>query len=264
MSNNRKTALITGSSGGIGYEFAKLLAAKNYDLILTSRSLEKLNSVKDELEKDYGISCKVITADLSKKGEAEKLYNNCRGLKVDILINNAGAGVFGSVTEMDYKYIEDMMFLNIQSLTALCALFGRDFKERKSGNILNVGSMAGNQPTPFFASYAASKSYVLNYSLALREELKPFNINVSCLQPGYVRTAFDENSLIKSESYKKFSYKNSLSADRVAKIGINLMLKKRAYCIAGFKNRITALLTGLLGKTVQAKILHLAIKKIAV
>lgn len=263
MKKEAQTALVTGSSGGIGYEFAKQLAEKGVNLIITGRNEERLQRVKEEMESQHGISVYVIIADLSKTGEAERLYNQCSDFKIDYLINNAGAGLFGEVTEISHKAVEDIMYLNMQSLTTLCALYAKEFKKKGRGNILNIGSLAGNQPTPFFASYAASKAYVLNYSLALREELKPFGINVSCLQPGYVSTAFDDNSLIKSESYKKFSLKNSLTPERVAKTGLKLMFSKKACRIPGVQNKVTAFLTAPLGKKLQAKILCFAIKRLA-
>ena len=128
----------------------------------------------------------------------------------------------------------------------------KNMAERKSGSILNIGSIAGNQPTPRFASYAASKSYVLNYSLALRHELSEYGVNVTCVQPGYIRTAFDDNCGIVSEKYKRFSYRNGMTAKAVAKCAVKSVLAKRSYVRAGFANKIAAFASGLVPKNFLA------------
>ena len=205
--NNNKWALVTGASGGVGKEIATILAEKRWNLVLVARSQDKLAELKKDLNEKIGIDVKVFPCDLSKSDAAHDIFNFCESehIKIDLLINNAGAGLYGPSIELGDKAL-DMLRLNILALTQMCTVFGKDMAERKSGSILNIGSIAGNQPTPLFASYAASKSYVLNYSLALRHELSAYGVNVTCVQPGYIRTQFDNNCGIVSEKYKRPVY----------------------------------------------------------
>lgn len=251
--NNNKWALVTGASGGVGKEIATILAEKRWNLVLVARSQDKLAELKKDLNEKIGIDVKVFPCDLSKSDAAHDIFNFCESeqIKIDLLINNAGAGLYGPSIELGDKAL-DMLRLNILALTQMCTVFGKDMAERKSGSILNIGSIAGNQPTPLFASYAASKSYVLNYSLALRHELSAYGVNVTCVQPGYIRTQFDNNCGIVSEKYKRFSYKNGMSAYAVAKRAVSAVLSKRSYVRAGLTNKIAAFASGLVPKNFLA------------
>lgn len=251
--NNNKWALVTGASGGVGKEIATILAEKRWNLVLVARSQDKLAELKKDLNEKIGIDVKVFPCDLSKNDAAHDIFNFCESeqIKIDLLINNAGAGLYGPSIELGDKAL-DMLRLNILALTQMCTVFGKDMAERKSGSILNIGSIAGNQPTPLFASYAASKSYVLNYSLALRHELSAYGVNVTCVQPGYIRTQFDNNCGIDSEKYKRFSYKNGMSAYAVAKRAVSAVLSKRSYVRAGLTNKIAAFASGLVPKNFLA------------
>ncbi len=257
MENGKKTALITGGSSGLGLEFAKLLAGRGINTILASRNEKRLMEAKDLLIKDYKIKVWTIPCDLSKAGEAERLTEECEKLQLhpDILINNAGTGLFGESTELDFPAVKEMLYLNMQSLTVLCSIFGKEMKDRKEGRILNISSLAGNQPTPYFASYAASKSYVTNFSIALNRELKDSGVQVSCLLPGYIATAFDNNAGIKSENYKKFSEKNSMTPAQVAEKGIKILYSGKTAAIAGAINKISAIFSWLFPKTLISSIL---------
>ena len=244
-------ALITGASGGIGKEFASQLARSGWNLVLASRSLDKLETLRGELltmRQDASFRVEVIPTDLSQPGAAKSLHQACldRGLPIELLVNNAGAGLFGECTALESAALDAMLNLNIHSLTTLCALFGKDMQARRSGSILNVGSFAGNQGTPYFAAYAASKSYVLYFSLAIRAELAPYGVRVTCLQPGYVATAFDANAGIASPKYLKFSARNSLPPQAVAKAGLKALARNKPWHIPGFLNRIGAAFFGLL------------------
>ncbi len=258
---NNQWALVTGASAGVGKEIAAILASKGWNLILVARSENILLDLKDNLAKKHAVQVEIKMADLSKSGSAHEVFSFCceKNYKVDLLVNNAGTGVFGESVELQDTVIP-MLHLNIISLTQLCALFGSKMKERRQGYILNIGSIAGNQPTSYFASYAASKSYVLQYSLALRHELSPYNVHVTCAQPGYIRTAFDTNCNIASEKYKKFSYKNGMSAFAVAKSCVSSVLRKRSYVRVGLTNKIVAFISGLIPRNFLAWILSKSVR----
>lgn len=265
MEQSSSYALVTGASGGIGKEFALLLAPMGRPLILVGRNRARLEAVKAELVGPGAAGTVVLPCDLSEPGAAVRLHAVCaeKGLAVGMLINNAGSGLFGQAIDLDPQGIEAMVNLNISALTNLCSLFGRDMRERGQGDILNVGSFAGLNATPFFASYAATKSYVLNYSLALRAELAQAGINVCCLMPGYVRTDFDANAGIESDRYKDFSHANSMGAAEVAKLGLEALAKRKAAVIAGARNRFAAFLFGLLPRSLPPRIMKKVLDQLA-
>lgn len=257
MQSDIKYALVTGASGGIGKEFAQMLANEGWAIILVGRNTAKLEAVKAALKGANASASVVVPCDLSMAGAAGRLHAACaeKGLAVDMLVNNAGSGVFGASLDLASEGIEAMVNLNISALTNLCALFGKDMKARGTGRILNVGSFAGLNATPYFAAYAATKSYVLNYSLALRAELKPAGITVTCLLPGYVRTDFDDNAGIENPKYKNFSNANSMEPDAVAAAGLRALSHGEAFVIAGARNRLAAFFFGMLPKTAAPAIM---------
>ena len=171
-----KVALITGASKGIGLHISKHLYLQNYNLILVSRKKKDLLDAKSIIQtcRTGGGKIYIIDIDLSKKDTPIKLFNYTteQNLVVDVLVNNAGIGLHSEHVILSPEAITSMLLLNINTLTTLCSLFGAGMKKRKSGYILNIASTAAYQPVPFFAAYAASKSYVLNFTEALAAELK--------------------------------------------------------------------------------------------
>jgi uncharacterized protein len=236
------TMLITGASAGIGRRLAELAAERGYGLVLVARSADKLEALAAELKAARGIRCDAIPADLSLPGAAAKLHAECakRGIRVDLLVNNAGIGLFGAALEQDIKDIDGMLRLNVQALTELCVLFGRDMAAKGGGRILNIASMVGLMPVPYFSTYAATKAYVRSYSLALRAELKSSRVIVSCVLPGYVRTNFDSASQVSSEDYRKFSERMGMDPGRVARIALGSVERGRGHVVAGVMNSIAA------------------------
>ncbi len=237
-----KKALITGASYGIGREFALILAKMGYDLILVSRSKDKLTELANELN----VNVEIIPLDLSNPQSAEELFKKVDN--IDILINNAGVGLFRETIESNTNDIENLINLNITTLTKLSILFGKKMAEKGYGHILNVASMVSLFPFPYFVTYSASKSYVLAFSLGLRNELKEKGVNVTCLLPGFTKTNFDNNARV-SKNYKKFSKSMGMTPDKVAKIGIKAMFNKKAKVIAGFQNKVFAFIIKILPKS---------------
>jgi len=258
MENVKQTALVTGASGGIGREFARQLAALKYDVVLVSRNKEKLEELKEALEGLNQVTCYVIPCDLSAPGGAQALYNEYQKSGIGpltILVNNAGTGASGESIHQPLHETEALLNLNITALTELCILFGKDMAERKQGYILNVGSIAARNAIPYFASYSASKWYVLGYSISLARELKPRGVTVTCLLPGFVRTEFDANSQITSEKYKQMSHKSGMLPGKVAKIGIRAMFRKSIVTTAGLQNKISGFFSGLIPRTFSSLVM---------
>src|SRR5712692_6004686 len=180
------TALITGASGGIGYELAKLFARDSYNLVLVARSADKLAQLAAELEKAYQIRATVVAVDLAQPDGPEQVFAATQkaAIEVDVLVNNAGFGQFGFYVETDLQEELQQIQLNIASLTHLTKLYVRPMVERRHGRILNVASTAAFQPGPLMAVYYATKAYVLSFSAALSNELQGTGVSVTALCPG--------------------------------------------------------------------------------
>ena len=220
-------ALITGASSGIGYSMAKYLSSLGYDLILVARDKEKLQKIQKEIKTDV----KIVVADLQDESKIKELYVLCKNDNIDILINNAGFGLFGEFDKTDLSREIDMINLNIKAVHILTKLFLKDMVKRDSGFILNVSSSASFQAGPLMSTYYASKSYVTKLTEAIYEELRrnKSKVHVSCLCPGPVKTNFNNVADV------SFSMKG-LDSDYVAKYAIDKMLKKhKLVIIPGFK-----------------------------
>lgn len=219
-------ALITGASSGLGREFAKILSNMGYDLILVARRKKRLES----LQKELNTNVQIISMDISSSYNCMQLYELVKKEDIEILINNAGFGVFGQFTKTNIEKELDMIDLNIKSVHMLTKLFLKDFKKKNKGYILNVASSAAFLPGPLMASYYASKSYVFNLTMAIHEELRRENSNVyvGVLCPGPVDTEFNKVAGV------KFSVK-SLTADKVCNYAINKMFNKKILIIPGFQ-----------------------------
>lgn len=212
-----RTVLITGASGGIGYELSKIFAKNGYDLILVARNEGKLNSLKEELERDSEVSTTVIACDLSIPGAAADVRKTVSdlGKTVDILVNNAGFGDHGSFSECDLEKQNDLMQVNIVALTQLTRLFLPDMIAKGEGKILNISSLAAFQPGPYMSVYYASKAFVLSFSEALSCELRDHNITVTASCPGPTDTGFATTS--GEGAVRMF---NSMKMDKAADIAL--------------------------------------------
>lgn len=230
-------ALITGASSGIGMDMARYLSNElGVDLILVARREERLKKLKNELKTDVEIIC----ADLSDIKNVQKLYEQVRKKSVDILINNAGFGLFGEFHETDLDKELNMIDLNIRTVHYLTKMFLKDFIDKDSGYILNVASSAGFMAGPKLSTYYATKNYVLRLSQAIYEELKKKrrNVHISVLCPGPVDTEFNE--VAKGEFHTK-----SVTSEYVAKYAIDKMFKNKLVIIPTLKMKLAIFMTRL-------------------
>ena len=249
-----KTILITGASSGIGEAFALQLNQLGARLILTARSKNKLEELASKMNNAI-----VIDGDLSDKSFPDHLYNEIisRKIEVDILINNAGFGFSGLFLESDKKNYEEMLNLNIYSLTALTHLFLKDMVVRNSGGIINVSSLASFQPIPFFAVYAATKSYVTSFTTAIHEEYSNKGINILGVCPGYTKTNFNKRAKISSQSMPGYT----MSSDAVVKQSLRAFEKKKYIIINGKINSFAKFITSILPQKWSLKMTKSIIKK---
>ena len=234
-----KTALITGASKGIGKEFARIHALKGDSLVLIARNEELLISFKNELKEQYKyIHIEIIVKDLTQPNSAQEVYNELkeRNIQVNYLINNAGMGEFGFFVDTKWDRLQQMIDLNVKSLTHFCHLFLTDMIQRKEGKILNVSSMAAFQAGPMMAVYFATKSYVLHLSEALNNEAKQSNVSVTAFCPGPTDTYFMEDSQMNKSNLVK--NKKLPSAYDVALSGYDAMIRSKPVRIYGFMNKL--------------------------
>ena len=229
---NKYTALITGSYGGLGTCFVKLHAQAGGDLILVGRSQSKLDEQKAEVEKTYGVRVETIAADLSKAEEVEKVYTTCKenGWQVDYLINNAGFGGQGDFArERTMQQDMSMIAVNVEAPTRLCKLFLPDMIERGSGRVLNVSSTAATMPGPLQAVYYATKAYLTSFSNALWRELKDTGVTVTALMPGAMQTGFANAGGLSDTKM----FQNAVDPFKVAEAGYKGMLKGKLNVVSG-------------------------------
>ena len=238
-------ALITGASSGIGKEMSIYLSKLGYDLILVARRKEKLEDTK----KLCNTNVEIMELDLSNKNNIFKLYEKTKNKNIDILINNAGFGLFGHFTETDLDTELKMIDLNIKCVHILTKLFLTNFVKKNKGYILNVASSAGFMAGPKLSTYYSTKNYVLKQTMAIYEELKQMNSNVkiSALCPGPVDTEFNK------VAHGSFNTK-SATAEYVAKYGIDKMLKGKLIIIPTIKMKLAIFFNKFLPYKLQLKI----------
>jgi hypothetical protein len=231
----RRRALVTGASGGIGLEIAKLLAQDDHDLVLVARSGGKLEEIAQDLRARYGVSVETIAKDLATAPAARELFEEAKWC--DVLVNNAGFATHGMFSQNDLDEELGELQLNIVTLTELTKRFLGGMLERKFGRILNVASTAAFQPGPLMAVYYASKAYVLSFSEAIADELKGSGVSVTCLCPGATDTGFQHRANVQSVPLFKLGVAD---AGSVAKAGYDGMMREKSLVIPGFKNKLVA------------------------
>jgi len=232
-----KTALITGASGGIGYELALLLARDGFDCILVARSRDKLDELAARLESEFRVKTLVVARDLSKSTAVDEIYEevSAASMSIDVLVNNAGFPVYGRFVDTDWQTELDMLQVNVVALTALTKLFVRGMVERRNGRILNLASTAAFVPGPLMAVYYASKAYVLSFSQALANELQGTGVTVTALAPGPTRTGFQKRGVMEDSRLVRGQIADAKS---VAAAGYHGMMRGKTIVIPGFSNKL--------------------------
>jgi short-subunit dehydrogenase len=233
------TVLITGATGGIGYELAKLFARDHHNLVLVARSGDKLTQVATELQ-THGVTVKTVALDLAAPPAPKFLFDQLQreGIVIDILINNAGFGAFGEFAQMPEDAIVGQIQLNITALTELTRLFLPSMVQRHSGRIMNVASTAAFQPGPLMAVYYATKAYVLSFSEAIANELRSSGVTMTCFCPGATHTGFAQRAGI--EQSRLFKQLGAMNAEKVALDGYRAVMEGRGVAISGAHNWIVA------------------------
>lgn len=253
-------ALITGASSGFGVDFAHILASKGYDLIIVARRKDKLEEVSQTVADKYGVKVRFIDMDLTGFDAAARLYELTKDEQIEVLINNAGFGMYDFFIDQDAEKVDGMIQLNISTLTALTNLFLKDMVKKDSGYIMNVASFAGFNPMPFYAAYGASKAYVMNFSVALAAELKGngSKVKVSAFCPGYTNTEF---VAVAGQKDSKFVNQTIGESYPAAVEAVNGLLKGKTIIMPRFINKIGALMLKFMSRERAAKTVFKSIRK---
>ena len=230
----KKVALITGASAGLGVDFARQLSKRGHRLVLAARRKDRLDALAKELGK-----ARAVEIDLSKSNAAPKLMADleANGEVVDLLVNNAGFGLIGRFAELDAKRERQMIDLNVGTLTDLCRAVAPQMIKRKAGGILNVASTAAFQPGPKMAVYFATKAFVLSFTEALHEELKPHGVSVTCLCPGPTRTEFGD---VAGFGGNGLFDRVAMDSPEVVEAGLKGLDRNKAVVVPGITNKVTA------------------------
>jgi short-subunit dehydrogenase len=233
--NESQCALVTGASGGIGLELARVLAANQFDLVLLARSRDKLEGIARNLKADHGTKVTIVPADLSEPNAPQAVFDTLKdaGVRIDLLVNNAGLLLEGRFNVIALNEQLQLLQVNIVAMTALTHLFLGPMLERNSGRILNVASIAGFVPVPKLAVYAASKAYVLSFGEALSQELGNANITVTTLCPGVTETG-----MVHGTSLGSMPKMMIMDAGTVAREGYRACMAGKPVHVAGVANEL--------------------------
>jgi short-subunit dehydrogenase len=232
-------ALITGGSSGIGLAIAHELAKRNYNLLLVSNKAADLAASTEALEQENNISCWLLDLDLATTTAAREVFDFCseHNLAVEVLINNAGFLIMAEVVDTDPAKISKMIQLHLHTPTMLCKLFGEQMKARKRGHILNVSSISAVMPYPIISLYGPTKTYLRYFTRALRTEMRPYGVNVTCLIPGATITGLYNLEQINVGRLKRLGIFHTPAF--VASRAVKGLLRRKAVVIPGLLNKIT-------------------------
>lgn len=248
-------ALVTGASSGLGVDFAHELAQRSMNLVLVARRGARLREVKAELEVQYGVDALVIPQDLAALDAPRDLYDeiNERGIQIDVLVNNAGFGVYGEFAEVPWEREEAMLKLDILTVVHLTKLFVNDMLARDFGYILQVSSIGAYLPSPTYATYSAAKSFVLNFGEALDYELRGSNVSCTVVSPGVTATEFLKVSGQEPTLYQRLMM---MESDEVARIAIEKMLVGQPSVVTGWLNALMVWSNRLMPRRLSAAVGH--------
>jgi short-subunit dehydrogenase len=254
-----KWALVTGASSGLGLEFATLLAQKGANLVLVARRKEPMERLAERIRNEHRVEVLVEPLDLSAPSAAAQLKSrmNAKHILIDVLVNNAGFGLYGQFLDQPVEHVREMLQLNMIAVTEMAHVFGTEMKSRGKGHILFIASLLAYQATPGYAAYAASKAYVLLLGEALNAELKKHGVAVTVLSPGPTATSFAEVAGQRDTSMIRILM---MDPRPVAHIGVDSMLRRRPSVVAGLLNKLIVFGNRVIPRSVQRQIMQSAVR----
>lgn len=231
-----KWALITGASAGIGLALAGELAMSGANLVVTARRKARLDALAARLQTSHGVKVEVLTADLAKSGAPGQIraFSDAKGLEIELLVNNAGFGAYGSFHETDMVRQLEMIQVNCAAVVQLTHLYLGDMVTRRHGDILIVASVAGFQAVPYISTYAATKAFDLRFAEGIAAEVRRYGVNVCALCPGSTSTEFREVA-----GQPENTFRGAETAEKVARTGLKALAAGKSSVISGFKNMMS-------------------------
>jgi short-subunit dehydrogenase len=251
--SQNRFVLVTGATSGIGYELARLFAENGYNLVLVARSGEELLARSQEFSSQYQVQAIPIAKDLFNPNAATELYNEvkAKGIEVNILVNDAGQGVYGPFVQSDLQRQLQIIQLNIVSLTTLTYHFLKDMVSRNEGKILQLGSVVSEVPAPLQSVYGGTKAYVLSFTEALINEVKDTDVSLTVLQPGATDTDFFNKAGAQNSKMVEKKSKLSDPAD-VAKDAYKALMDGDDKVVSGLKNKVQVAMANVMPDTMVA------------
>lgn len=255
----RRTALVTGASAGLGQAFAERLARDLYDLVLVARNRERLEALAKRLREAHGHDVTVLAADLTRTEDLRRVEERIAAERtLDLLVNNAGFGTLGRFAELDPDREEEEVRLNVIALLRLTRAALDGFVERGHGSVINVSSLAAFQPSPYNATYGATKSFVNSLTEALHEELRGSGVRVQALCPGFTRTEFQERAGVDASRIPSFAW---MEPAPVVEASLAALRRGDVICIPGLGNRALAAFTRSVPRALTRRISELIARR---
>lgn len=254
MATERKTALITGGTSGIGHELAKVFAENDFNLIIVARSVGELSKTSAEISQKYGVRVDTLARDLFLRDSAFEVCDEVArlGARVDVLVNNAAQGLYGKFIETDINKELDMLQLNIGAYLILTKHFVKQMIERRDGKILNVASIASKVPGPYQAVYHGTKAFIHSFTEAIRAELDGTGVTVTSLLPGATDTDFFHKAHMENSKILKHGLSDPA---RVAKDGFKALMAGDDMIIPGMKWKAQVAAAGMMPDSAAAKMM---------
>lgn len=252
------TALVTGASSGIGRAFAEALAARRDDVVLVARDTARLDQLASQLKGAHGTNAEVLSADLTADDGVATVEERLRA-GVDLLVNNAGFGTFGKFAELPLATELREIQLNVVALVRLCRAALPGMIERRAGGIINVSSVAGHQPTPYNATYGATKAFVTSFTHSLHEEARGTGVRVTVLCPGFTKTEFQERAGFDSTAVPEFLWQ---TPPEVVAAALRANDRNRAECVPGLLNRVSATVSGAMPAGVSRRLAGAVVRRV--
>jgi short-subunit dehydrogenase len=256
--SEKRLALVTGASSGIGLTFAERLAREGYDLIVVARRKDRLDELAHLLRGAHHVAVEVLAADLTKPAALHRVEEHAAKAGLDLLVNNAGFGNLGAFVDLDVDGEDEEIRLNVIALVRLTHAVLPGMIKRKHGAIINVSSMASFQPGPFMATYAATKAYVTSFTEALAEELRGSGVYVQALCPGFTRTEFQERGHIDTEMIPKLAW---MTSESVVDASLAAMKSQQLICIPGIGNQVMSGATSLMPRGIVRRVFGASMRR---
>ena len=247
-----KFSIVTGGASGLGFEFVKLLLIDKYNVVVIDNDKKELNNIKSKINFKHNKKIILMHKDLSNPDSSIEIFKELKNKNIEVLINNAGFGLFGKFKDTNWKIERNMIMVHVMCTTEMTKLFLNNMIENKKGRILNMASLAAFQPGPLMSIYYATKAFILHFSESIANELKGSGVSVTVLCPGQTRTNFQKKV---SSREKKINF-NFSTAEEVAKYGYDAMMNGKTIAIPGIINKILSTIHRFIPRSLATKLMR--------